>query len=215
VAKGILLHPAGWSYRSLHIENIFDNLSIINFNYDRCIEHFLFQAMQRLYPTKGSGYLTDLINRKLKIIHPYGVVGELEWRGSGPTIQFGAKDNSYDLAKLSGGIRTYNEEVDDREKIEELRDLVRVAERIVFLGFHFHKQNIELISLPLQTPPLPGEVEVFATHVDRSQAEKEFILHNRIVRILHGRGLNNGRSSVLDNHNCSSLFKTFGVLLAG
>ncbi|MBV9460013.1 MAG: hypothetical protein JO141_21210 [Bradyrhizobium sp.] len=26
-----------------NLENIFDNLSIINFNYDRCIEHFLFK----------------------------------------------------------------------------------------------------------------------------------------------------------------------------
>jgi hypothetical protein len=47
-----------------NIENIFDNLSIINFNYDRCIEHFLFQAMQRLYPAKGTKYLAGLINRR-------------------------------------------------------------------------------------------------------------------------------------------------------
>jgi hypothetical protein len=37
-----------------NIENISDNLGIINFNYDRCIEHFRFQAMQRLYPAKGT-----------------------------------------------------------------------------------------------------------------------------------------------------------------
>ena len=198
-----------------NIENIFDNLSIINFNYDRCIEHFLFQAMQRLYPGKGSGYLADLIGRKLKIIHPYGVVGELEWQGSGPSIQFGAKDDSYDLAELSKGIRTYNEEVEDKKKINELRDLVSAADRIVFLGFHFHKQNVELISPPLNASHRSVGVEIYATHVDRSAADKELIFNNRISRILHGRDLDNRLSSIRDDCDCKQLFKRFGILLAG
>lgn len=197
-----------------NIENIFDNLNIINFNYDRCIEHFLFQAMQRLYPAKGTGYLADLINRKLKVIHPYGVVGELEWQGSRPSIQFGAKDDTYDLAKLSAGIRTYNEEVEDKKKINELRDLVSAAQRIVFLGFHFHKQNVELISPPQNASHLPGTIEIYATHVDRSTADKAFITNNRISRMLHGRGVDKV-SSASDDCNCTELFKSFGILLAG
>jgi hypothetical protein len=197
-----------------NIENIFDNLSIINFNYDRCIEHFLFQAIQRLYPAKGAGYLADLISRKLKIIHPYGVVGELEWQGSGPSIQFGAKDDSYDLAELSGGIRTYNEEVEDKKKINELHNLVSAAGRIVFLGFHFHKQNVELISPSLKSSHLPGAIEIYATHVERSPADKAFILSNRISRILHGRGVDQDSSAIADC-DCTQLFKRFGTLLAG
>ena len=197
-----------------NIENIFDNLSIINFNYDRCIEHFLFQGMQRLYPAKGTGYLADLISRKLKIIHPYGVVGELEWQGSGPSIQFGAKEDSYDLTKLSGGIRTYNEEVEDREKINEPRDLVSAAQRIVFLGFHFHEQNIELISPEPNEPELKGIIDMFATQVDRSQADKDFISHHRLRRVMHGRTLH-PISSVRDDCDCTELFKRFGILLAG
>jgi hypothetical protein len=198
-----------------NIENIFDNIGIINFNYDRCIEHFLFQAMQRLYPGKGSEYLADLIGRKLKIIHPYGAVGTLEWQGTNPSIQFGAKDDSYDLAKLSGGIRTYNEEVEDQQKIAELRNLVSAAGRIVFLGFHFHKQNIELISPPSKTPHLTGDVEVYATHVNRSPADKEFITLNRISRMLHGRRVYDVLSSTRDDCDCAQLFKRFGIRLAG
>jgi hypothetical protein len=197
-----------------NIEDIFENLSIINFNYDRCIEHFLFQAMQRLYPTKGTGYLADLISRKLKIIHPYGVVGELEWQGSGPSIRFGAKDDSYDLAKLSGGIRTYNEEVEDSKKTNELRDLVSVAQRIVFLGFHFHKQNIELISPEPKAPELKGIIDVFATQVDRSPADKAFISHHRLRRVTHGRTLH-PTSSVQDDCDCTEFFQRFGILMAG
>jgi len=169
--------------------------------------------MQRLYPAKGT-YLADLISRKLKIIHPYGVVGELEWQGSGPSIQFGAKDDSYDLAKLSGGIRTYNEEVEDKKKINELRDLVNAAGRIVFLGFHFHEQNIELISPEPNEPELKGIIDMFATQVDRSQADKDFISHHRLRRVMHGRTLH-PISSVRDDCDCTELFKRFGILLAG
>jgi hypothetical protein len=111
------------------------------------------------------------------------VVGELEWQGSGPSIQFGAKDDTYDLTKLSAGIPTYNEEVEDKKKINELRDLVSAAQRMVFLGFHFHKQNIELISPVPNAPKLRGSIEMFATHVDRSQADKGLIFDQRLPRV--------------------------------
>ncbi len=65
---------------SKNLDEIFDNLTIINFNYDRCIEHYLFHVMHRLYPSKGEGHLTGLLNQKLKILHPYGLVGNLPWQ---------------------------------------------------------------------------------------------------------------------------------------
>jgi hypothetical protein len=118
------------------------------------------------------------------------------------------------MTKLSGGIRTYNEEVEDKEKIKELHALVIAASRIVFLGFHFHKQNIELISPSPKTPHLTGAVEVYATHVNRSPADKEFITVNRISRMLHGRRADD-RSSTRDDCNCLELFKRFGIRLSG
>ncbi|MBV9460012.1 MAG: hypothetical protein JO141_21205 [Bradyrhizobium sp.] len=170
--------------------------------------------MQRLYPSKGTGYLAGLINQRLKIFHPYGTVGQLEWQGGGRSIHFGAADDTYDLAVLSGGIRTYNEEVEDQDKVKELRSLISTASRIVFLGFHFHRQNIELIAPESTAPNLSGNIEMLATHVDRSKEDRNFIFHNRLRRVMHGRSVP-APERVLEACDCVQLFKNYGILFAG
>src|SRR4051812_25728006 len=52
------------------IESIFDNVAIITFNYDRCIEHFIPEALQAIYhiPAGDAYHLAA----KLTIIHPHG-----------------------------------------------------------------------------------------------------------------------------------------------
>jgi hypothetical protein len=124
------------------LDSIFDNLRVINFNYDRCIEHFLFWQLQKMYPYNGAKYFADLLRSKLKITRPYGSVGELPWRLG--NVRFGC-DNFDDLVVLSQRILTYSEQVTDSRILIEVDELVEWADVIVFLGFHFHKQNMELL----------------------------------------------------------------------
>lgn len=129
---------------------IFDNLTIINFNYDRCIEHYLFHVMQRLYPSKGEGHLTGLLNQKLKILHPYGLVGNLPWQSRTNFVQFGGGAGN-NLAALSNQIRTYNEEVDDKQKIADIRGALAEAQRICFLVFISISRTLNCCHRPLGT----------------------------------------------------------------
>jgi hypothetical protein len=94
-----------------NLDQIFSNLTIVNFNYDRCVEHYLYYVMQRLYPSKAEGYVAELMNTKLKVLHPYGSVGNLPWQSKTNAVRFGGERDGNDLATLSAGIRTYNEEV--------------------------------------------------------------------------------------------------------
>src|SRR5205823_781262 len=58
------------------LEQIFENVAFIVFNYDRCLEHFLLLALTRLYdisPTDAA-----ILLGKLTIIHPYGVIARLK-----------------------------------------------------------------------------------------------------------------------------------------
>jgi hypothetical protein len=197
-----------------NLDRIFDNLTIINFNYDRCIEHYLFQVMQRLYPSKGETYVTDLINSNLKILHPYGVVGNLPWQSRTNPVHFGGGAGHNDLAALSAQIRTYNEEVDDKEKITEIRGALALARRIVFLGFHFHRQNVELLAPMQNDPDLAGTVVVYGTQVRRSPADVEIIRSRRLHRILHGRTVLPS-SSFEAERGCKELFRDFGGVLSG
>jgi hypothetical protein len=50
--------------------------------------------------------------------------------------------------KSSSRIRTFNEEVEDTTKIGQIRDAMCAASRVIFLGFHFHPQNLDLITPP-------------------------------------------------------------------
>jgi hypothetical protein len=57
-------------------KDVFKNLTIINFNYDRRIEQFLLYALRDLFRI-DSREAAELM-RTLRIYHPYGVVGSLD-----------------------------------------------------------------------------------------------------------------------------------------
>jgi hypothetical protein len=198
---------------SENLDQIFDNLSIINFNYDRCIEHFLLRALLDLFPTKGEGILTELINEKLTIIHPYGIIGKLPWQTRQDAVPFGAEQRRHDIAQLSTQIRTYHEQITDNEELRKIRTLIADAERIIFLGFHFHKQNMELLTAQDRAIDAKGPASVFASQVNRSTSDME-IIEQRIQAMLNGRKILPG-SAYKGGCDCKSFFRDFGTLLGG
>lgn len=126
------------------IESVFDNVSFITFNYDRCIQRFLHVALQRYYGI-DSGRAADLIS-KLEIIHPYGWIGDLPFAASGPSVvPYGASLGDSGLIDAARRIRTFTEQVEDENSLSAIQESVRRAETIVFLGFAFHPQNMELL----------------------------------------------------------------------
>ena len=67
-------------------ETIFENVAFVVFNYDRCIEYFLFVALQQLYNIDQPRAAKLL--QGLCIIHPYGSVASLPHE-SNDGISFG------------------------------------------------------------------------------------------------------------------------------
>lgn len=118
-------------------------ISFIVFNYDRCLEYFLFHALQNYY-----GFSDDIAAacvNSLEIYHPYGTVGHLPWQKGPNTVDFGATATPIELASLSTQIKTFTERVEDTSTVDAMHEAVRSAETIVFLGFAFHQQNVDLI----------------------------------------------------------------------
>lgn len=122
--------------------------TIICFNYDRCVEHFLFHSLQNYYglDVKESA---GLIN-ELQIFHPYGTVGRLPWQADGPgrigAIEFGETPGPAKVVELGSQIRTFTEGTNpDSSDIETIRARITEAQILVFLGFAFHKQNLDLL----------------------------------------------------------------------
>lgn len=151
------------------IEQIFDNLSIINFNYDRCVEHYLYESLQNYYTIdeKSASYLMS----KLNILHPYGCLGNLPWQEQNHLLQVPFGSEKCDILRLSKGIKTFNESIHETSEISALKNLIENAEIIVFLGFAFHRQNLELIA-----PENPSKARrVFATAYGISKSDCEVI----------------------------------------
>jgi hypothetical protein len=192
--------------KNKNIDGIFENVSIVNFNYDRCIEQFLYLALQQLFVIREDR-AAELLS-KLTIIHPYGIVGNLPWQG-GLRVPFGSTIQPAELIKAAQKIRTFNEQIDDDALLTRLSQVISEAKRIVFLGSHFHNQNMAL--LKSVEPARGGEVRVFGTAFNRSSADVT-IIDRQIRTMLKARG-GTWDIQILRQLDCSGLFKEFGTTL--
>jgi hypothetical protein len=148
------------------VEHVLDDVSFINFNYDRCLEQFLIHGLHLLYgiPKEKAGVIVD----KADIIHPYGTVGALA------RVPFGGNEEIWlDYADLAKGIKTYTERVEEQKTLDNIHQSINRAEAIVFLGFAFHKQNMELLFRSLVKTRKTRYI--FATAKGMSDADKSVV----------------------------------------
>jgi hypothetical protein len=152
----------------------FQQVGIISFNYDRCVEHYLHSALQnyyRLMPNEATEALSVL-----EIHHPYGTVGVLPWMDITRGIQFGATPHARQLIEVAKQIRTFTEGTDtSTSDISATRASLATAERIAFLGFAFHRLNLELLFPRPQHKASPSLRPIYATAIGISQSDAELI----------------------------------------
>ncbi len=128
-----------------NLEERLESIVLIIFNYDRCIEHFLYHALQNYYKLSESE--SAQLIRKINIYHPYGSVGALPWTSNTNSMSFGDSPYSEQLLKLIEQIKTFTEGTDpDSSDISSIKEHMTTADRLVFLGFAFHKLNMQLIA---------------------------------------------------------------------
>lgn len=127
------------------LEDRFKSVTLIIFNYDRCVEHFLFNALQKYY--RVSEVEAANIIKNINIYHPYGSVGSLPWHDSEERMEFGAEPNANQLLSLTHKIKTFTEGTDpNASNIVSIREHICRASKLIFIGFAFHKLNMVLIS---------------------------------------------------------------------
>lgn len=150
------------------VGSVFNNLEIINFNYDRCLEHYLQHSISDYYGINAEEVRTAM--NQLVIHRPYGMTGRLPWRpGEGDGVHFGSC-GAEQLAKVAQQIRTFTEQIEEGERLEAMRAAIAGADRIVFLGFAFHRQNMALI-----TADIDDHTEVLATTLGISISDQGVI----------------------------------------
>ncbi len=125
-----------------NLDSLFENVTVISFNYDRCIEHFLVHAIAAHYHVNIDA-ARHLVEKKLTIFHPYGSVGSY-FAPPDQAVEFGFKGIP-DFDKVMKTLKTYTEQIEDKEDLRAIREAIIKADIIVFLGTAFHDNNIALL----------------------------------------------------------------------
>ena len=172
-----LYHPpapdADWYlYLSKRLNWSFDEfennkLSIITFNYDRSLEHYLFTSLLNWHGRS----VDDCIEKfsKLPIIHVYGQLGKIPYpqRDCRQYLPLGEDEKIVPGAVVgaSQGITLLHEK---ESELREVHNLLTAAERVCFLGFGYNPLNLARLQLEGDTVI---EREVFGTarHFDKGE----------------------------------------------
>jgi hypothetical protein len=171
------------------VETVFDNVSVVSFNYDRCIQQALILALHTLYHIDiiDCHQLVD----KLDIVYPYGGLGSLSVRGRQQAVGFGDESQRSKLLEFASRIRTYSEQIADQELKARIAEAVKTAHTVVFLGCAFHFQNVRILTA--QSDALSKRV--LATAVGISEDGITQIAAKLLESLIH---LPNGYSSYED-----------------
>ncbi len=207
------------------LERRFSQVAVVCFNYDRCIQHFLLNALVKYYRLDRASAATVLEN--LEFHHPYGVVGSLPWEVSpNQGVEFGEtfppfpvyKPDSIPsefvkkLVKLTEQIKTFSEGSSAEGGFDRVRELLGTADRLAFLGFAFHRQNVKLL-FPPSGKGATRSCKVLATGFGISDSESRSIsdISDELARL---GGFERSSINIALGVKCSELFDEYGKSLS-
>jgi hypothetical protein len=129
-----------------------NKFTIVTFNYDRSLEHFLFSALKHSY-NKSDLDVAEAIQR-IPIIHVHGSLGPLPWQASDGIDYyplFSRGDGPYEFGKrikvASENIVIVSEAQPQSKEFDFAHKQIKEAERIYFLGFGYYRTNLERLGL--------------------------------------------------------------------
>jgi hypothetical protein len=141
--------------RNSDVETVGSNITIICFNYDRCIETYLEHAIVKTFRDVSPDMARQIV-KSINIIHPYGSLGDLR------DHPFGAEPTPERIRAMSENIVTWSESMGGRI-YPRIHDAMTNATTVVFLGFAFAPQNMKLLEVQNGFDDTWREVETFAT----------------------------------------------------
>jgi hypothetical protein len=136
-----------------------NDLSVITFNYDRSLEQYLFIALKNSY-NKSDKECAEKLD-KFPIVHVHGSLGALPWQSGTPDpsrlVPYDSEGDAAYVRRGAENIRIIPETMTDTEEFVQARDLISKASRLLFLGFGYHRTNMERL--------VPESVRILPKHV--------------------------------------------------
>jgi hypothetical protein len=130
-----------------------NEVSVITFNYDRTLEHFLATSLGNSFGKPVEEVAQVMKN--IPIIHLHGRLGYLPWENDQNTIPYGHLGiTAADMKVFLSEIKVVHEDISDgRDKdFHEAKKLLQEATRVYLLGFGFGTRNVERLGLDAIEP---------------------------------------------------------------
>jgi hypothetical protein len=156
-----------------------NKLSIITFNYDRSVEHYLLNSLIHLHGKTHDECAEALA--KIPIIHVYGQLGKTRYPTRGSQQYRPDQQNHFRYGETAAdGIKLYHEEAGAAST--RARELLGSGKRICFLGFSYNPFNVDRLniggSLDLSTTVIGTTRGVFGRELEAAK--------NRLAEALGG-----------------------------
>jgi len=119
-----------------------NKLSVITFNYDRSLEHYLLTSLQNLHG-KQLGECANAL-AQIPIIHVYGQLGAKPYPEKDCHEYRPDRERFMTVTRAAEGITLLHEQVSD---LKEAQKLLTDAECVCFLGFSYHPLNMGRLAL--------------------------------------------------------------------
>lgn len=122
-----------------------NRLAIITFNYDRSIEQFLFTALKARY-TKSDKECAQVM-AKIPLVHVHGQLGPLPWQANRTQLDVVPFNGERTPDAIRSGMANIKIMKEQDGEYDGVRPLLSEAEKIIFLGFGYHADNLQRLGI--------------------------------------------------------------------
>ncbi len=178
-----------------------NNVAFVTFNYDRSLEHFLYESVLNSFEEADPTTVAEQVNR-LVTIHVYGALAPLDWQVTDPQNapeygKYGALPH-LNLPAVADNLHIVHEKKEN-PNIEKARERISKADRIFFLGFGYAKENLEALGLPEVLQPMQ---RIYGTGMGWTQKEIHGITNQLGIGLGHSEKDRPNRSSQVQIRDC-------------
>lgn len=182
------------------VDNIFGNLYVVCFNYDRCLEHYMKWALVSAYDLPEAH--AEKIVEGMKIVHPYGSLGNLYGNRNSSSIPFGA--TGIELSDIYVNINTFSEQINDDQIKSKIVNYCANASKALYIGFSYGVANMQLMDVSNFKRPSSDPIPVYGTAYGMSDDDIS-VVRGSVMQNFGGRT----HPPVIENIMCSAFLDRF------
>lgn len=151
-----------------------EKVSFITFNYDRSLEHFLYDGLRRSFTDAAHNDQVAGMVDMISPIHIYGRLAPLDWQDSPDSkkkLAYGAVPQAADVKELIGNLQMIDYKTkyrDGRDAYDDLDLDIEEAEELWFLGFGYAEDNLGVLDFPRALRP---HHHIYGTALGRTPKE--------------------------------------------